>query len=161
MKTPLIAPERVRADVAVGMVVFLAAWTMWFAALLIAALSLRQAGSGGAIVSSAGPVIWAVATALAVTSSVAMVAGRHRLALLFALGFVLTQGLLLAGASDIAASRARSITMLLAGFHAVHALVCVAGVGRALARGKVPTHWATFWHTLAIAWLLICGVLFL
>jgi len=145
----------------VGMTTFMAAWTMLFVALCLAVLALRAPGSGLVLANALGPGRLAVATTAVIISSLAMVFRFRWIAIGLVGVFLGVQVLLLLAAFDIEALGPRSIALLLTMFHAAHGLVVAVALARSMLTKTPFGTWVIFWHTLMVAWLAICGVLFL
>ncbi len=144
----------------VGMATFMAAWTMLFVALCLAVLALRDPAFGPVLAKALGPGRLAVATTAVIMSSLAMVFRFRWLAIALVSVFLVVQVLLLLAAFDVEALRPRSIALLLTMFHAAHGLVVAVALARSMLTKTPFGAWGIFWHTLMVAWLVICGVLF-
>lgn len=141
----------------VGLAVFLASWSMLILALIYAALALRDRGAWGSMLSETGTALPAAATAAVIASSLALWRRRVLLAAALGVGFIAVQAAIAARGFESEVGRA--VLLLLSGFHAVHAAVGVAGL-LATARRRAPM-WAVYWHAVAIAWLVLGGVIYL
>jgi heme/copper-type cytochrome/quinol oxidase subunit 3 len=138
----------------VGTAVFLASWVVVFFALLLSCVAVRLRAPGWP---PKTPVFLpALATGAALLSSALLFARRRRAGVVAAALFFAAQLALVIRLLEVGGA-----LLLLTGFHALHAVIGVAGLAASAARpgrGSAPL-WAAYWHTLGVAWL--CLVAFI
>jgi len=180
---PPETPRR-RADVALGLVLFIGSWSMAFATLFLSFLILRQRQPAwppeGVVLPSLG--LAAAGTAVLLASSVALasavrrlragapgVAARWATGLALGLAFAALQTWLwrdvwLAGGRPDSGMY-EGLFYMLTWFHAAHVacgLVALLWIQRALAAGRIGPNRlapaaavATFWHFVDVVWLVL------
>lgn len=159
-----MAATRRETTSAVGMTVFLGAWTMTFAALVFVWADVRvSAGAWPPDGEPRAPLGWPlVATALMFASSWAVVKRRTGAAIALGVGFVAAQACGWAALWRLgvtpSSGRYGSILYTFCVFHALHVLVGLGGL--ALARAS-RRNWERFWHFVGAVWLVLFAVLFL
>ncbi len=156
--------ERAQTTASVGMIVFLGAWTMTFAALLFVWADVRfSAGAWPPDGEPRAPLVWpALATLLMAASSWTLGRGFGKLTIALGLAFI---GVQVAGWSALwrlgvtpSSGRYGSLMFTFGAFHALHVVVGLVGlmVARAAAR-----HWRWFWHFVGAVWLCLFAALYL
>ncbi|HEX4457649.1 MAG TPA: c-type cytochrome [Polyangia bacterium] len=155
---------RAQTTASVGMIVFLGAWTMTFAALLFVWADVRfAAGAWPPDGEPRAPLVWpALATLLMAASSWTLGRGRGKLTIALGLAFI---GVQIVGWSALwrlgvtpSSGRYGSLMFTFGAFHALHVVVGLVGLAVAKASAR---HWRWFWHFVGAVWLCLFAALYL
>jgi cytochrome c oxidase subunit 3 len=155
-----------------GMVMFMAAWAMLFAALFFAygLLRLRAPAWPPADLPRLPRGVPALATALLGLSSVALARGRRRgiaAAALLGGGFLALQALvwrtMIAGGLRPPLGPYASVFFGLTAFHALHVVVGLAALGWLVVRpAPLPVRlWSLYWHMVGVIWAVMFVAVYL
>jgi heme/copper-type cytochrome/quinol oxidase subunit 3 len=160
--------DRDLTTASVGMIVFLGAWTMTFAALLFVWADVRfSAGAWPPDGEPRAPLVWpAIATVLMALSSWTLGRGLGKLTIALGLAFI---GVQLVGWAALwhlgvtpSSGRYGSLMFTFGAFHALHVVVGLVGLAVGLYwRPASARNWRWFWHFVGAVWLCLFAALYL